>query len=174
MARQSGRDGGSQTLKGVVVVVVLVALGIAVLARAGGSHAPSPAAARQAGATTTTTVPSSTTTTTLVPAAQIKLQVLNGVGTGSLAGEWSNKLKANPGYQTLTPLNATARVTSSSIYVVTPGFVPEADALASVVGLPTSAVNTTTPPPSSAPIPSSALSNANLVLVIGPDLAASA
>jgi len=173
MTRQPVRDGGSQTVKGVVVVVVLVALGIAVLARAGGGHAPAPAAARQAAATTTTT-PSSTTTTTLVPAAQIKLQVLNGVGTGPLAGEWSNKLKANPGYQTLTPLNATATVTSSTIYVVTPGFVPEADALASVVGLPTSAVNTTTPPPSSAPIPSSALSSANLVLVIGPDLAASA
>lgn len=173
MTRQGGHDGGSQTVKGIVVVAVLVALGVAVLARAGGSHAPAPAAARQAPATTTTTAPSSTTTT-LVPAAQIKLQVLNGVGTGSLAGEWSNKLKANPGYQTLTPLNATARVTSSSIYVVTPGFVPEADALASVVGLPTSAVNTTAPPPSSAPIPSSALSGANLVLVIGPDLAASA
>lgn len=168
----SGREGGAQTAKAVVVIAVLVVLGVAVLARANGGSANVVAATHPAA--TTTTLPQVTTTTTLVPAAQIKLQVLNGVGTGALAGEWSTKLRANPGYDTLTALNATARVSSSAIYVVSPGFVPEADALAAVVGLPTSAVNTTIPPPSSAPIPSSVVSTANLVLVIGPDLAASA
>ncbi len=73
--------------------------------------------------------------------------------TGSLAGEWSAKLKANPGYDTLAPLNATAKVAQSEIYIVTPGFQREANALAVAVGLPVTAVNVTVPPPASAPIP---------------------
>jgi hypothetical protein len=164
-----GGEGGVQTVKAVIVIAVLVVLGIAVLARATTGHNVASASST----TSTTTIPS-TTSTTLVPAAQVKLQVLNGVLTGSLAGEWTTKLKANPGYNTLPALDATSKVTSSQIYVVTTGYTPEADALAAVVGLPTSAVNTTIPPPSTAPIPSSVLSSANLVLVIGPDLAASA
>lgn len=172
MSQPAGRggEGGVQTVKAVIVIAVLVVLGIAVLARATTGHNVASASST----TSTTTIPSSTTTTTLVPAAQIKLQVLNGVLTGSLAGEWSSKLKSNPGYNTLPALDATSKVTSSQIYVVTTGYTPEAQALAAVVGLPTSAVNSTIPPPSSAPIPSSVLSSANLVLVIGPDLAASA
>lgn len=171
MSQPAGRggEGGVQTVKAVIVIAVLVALGIAVLARATSGHNVASASST----TSTTTIPS-TTTTTLVPAAQIKLQVLNGVLTGSLAGEWSSKLKSNPGYNTLPALDATSKVTSSQIYVVTTGYTAEAQALAAVVGLPTSAVNSTIPPPSSAPIPSSVLSSANLVLVIGPDLAASA
>ena len=47
-------------------------------------------------------------------------------------------------------------------------------ALAVAVGLPATAVNATTPPPTSAPIPGGVASTANLVLVIGPDLAGSA
>ena len=174
MSQPAGRggEGGLQTLKAVIVIAVLVVLGIAVLARATSSHSATTAASH--GSSTSTTTIGSTTTTTLVPAAQIKLQVLNGVLTGSLAGQWSSKLKANPGYDTLAALDATSKVTSSEIYVVTPGYTPEADALAAVVGLPTSAVSTTIPPPSSAPIPSSVISSANLVLVVGPDLAASA
>ena len=73
--------------------------------------------------------------------------------TGSLAGEWSAKLKANPGYNTLAPDNATAKVAQSEIYVVTPGYLPEANALAVAVGLPVTAVNPTTPPPATAPDP---------------------
>lgn len=105
----------------------------------------------------------------------IKLQVLNGVLTGSLAGEWSVKLKANPGYNTLPPNNATARVASSEIYVVTHGYGREADALALTVGLPvTKVVNPTTPLPATAPVPAVDRTTANLILIIGPDLAATA
>lgn len=164
-------------MRAVVLIVVLAVIAIAVLARSNGhSTVATRASAGKSALSTTppTTAPATTTPTTVVPADQVKLQVLNGVLTGSLAGEWSNKLRANPGYQTLPPDNATAKVTSSAIYILTPGYQPEADALASVVGLPTSAINPTVPAPSSAPIPASERATANLVLVIGPDLAASA
>jgi hypothetical protein len=42
------------------------------------------------------------------------------------------------------------------------------------VGLPVTAVNQTIPAPASAPIPANARTTANLVLIIGPDLAAHA
>lgn len=177
MTGPARRDGGINGLRAVILIAVLAVLAIAVLARSNGHStvATGASAGSTVPATTTpSTAPTSTTPTTVVPAAQVKLQVLNGVLTGSLAGEWSNKLRANPGYQTLPPDNATAKVASSVIYILTPGYQAEADALASVVGLPTSAINPTVPAPSSAPIPASERATANLVLVIGPDLAASA
>jgi hypothetical protein len=63
-------------------------------------------------------------------------------------------------------------VSATAIYVLTPGFTPEANALAKALGLPGSVVVPTTPPPSTAPIPNYVLGHADLVVVIGPDLAA--
>lgn len=175
---QDRPDGGSPTFKAVLIIVVLVIVGALILSRTSGGT--SPVAGSAATTTTTTTTagpPASTTTTTLpaaIPASQVKVQVLNGVGTGSYAGEWTAKLKSTAGYVTEPPDNATAKVSSSTIYVLTPGYVAEADALASAVGLPASAVDTTVPPPDTAPIPTTERSTANLVLVVGPDLVATA
>jgi LytR cell envelope-related transcriptional attenuator len=172
---QPGRPatpGGMQSGKAVLVIVVVVIVGWVILRH--GTSSTHAAASSTTRPTTSTTAAPSTTTVPLVPPADIKLQVLNGVLTGSLAGEWSAKLKANPGYDTLTPLNATAKVDQSEIYIVTPGFQREANALAVAVGLPVTAVNVTVPPPASAPIEASVRTTANLVLVIGPDLASSA
>lgn len=172
---------GAQILKAGALIVVLVAVGVAVLYRSGRSHV-SVAAALQSprGAATTpvTTTPPpapTTTTTTLppVPPSQVKVQVLNGVLTGALAGEWSTKLHSRYGYITEPPDNATTSVTASTIYVITPNYVPEAMALASEIGLPASDVDATIPPPLTAPIPPSERGTANLVLVIGPELSAS-
>lgn len=129
----------------------------------GSPFAPPPVAPT----TTTTTVP-------LIAPANVKLQVVNGLLVGSLAGQFSAKLHAKPGYTTLPPEDATSKVQLSAIYILTPGYAPEADALARAVGLPASSVVTTVPPPSSAPIPNVTGSKANLVLVIGGDLAAAA
>jgi len=108
----------------------------------------------------------------LIPASEIKLQVLNGVLTGSLAGEWTSKLKSQYGYATRPADDATAKVATSVIYVVTPGYAPEADVLATEVGLTPAIVETTVP--ATAPIPASEKAAANLVLVIGPNLAGTA
>lgn len=174
MTSPGGRDSGVNGVKAVLLIAVLLVLAIVVLARsAGHSNVATKASTHKSippttvGSTTTSTPP-----TTVLPASQVKVEVLNGVLTGSLAGEWTTKLKANPGYQTLTPNNATAKVTASAIYVITPGYASEGDALAAAVGLPASAVNTTVP--ASAPIPTADRASANLVLVIGPDLVASA
>jgi hypothetical protein len=172
----SNREGGIHTVKAVVVIAIVVALGVFVLARV--KPAPKSSASASGGSATTvhhggtTTLPPPTTSTTLVPVAAVKLQVLNGVLTGSLAGQWSAKLRANPGYSVLTPYDATARVASSVIYVITPGYGPEGNALAAVVGLPTTAVQVVVP--ATAPIPPAEKAKANLVLIIGPDLEASA
>jgi hypothetical protein len=173
--RASGApSGGAQTIKAVVVIAAVVVLGVLVL-----HHGPkSPKAAGTAtthSSRSTTTLKSTsvapTTTVPLVPPSSIKLQVLNGVLTGSLAGQWTTKLQANPGYHTLVPDNATAKVAQSQIYVLTPGYLPEGRALAAAVGLPASSVNPTVPAPVTAPIPAAERTTANLVLVIGPDLA---
>ena len=164
------QDGGTQTGKAVVLIVVVMVLGWIVLRH--GSSGPTAPAHRASATVTTTTVP--TTTTTLVPPPSIKVQVLNGTGGGNLASAWAKKIKTTSGYNTLAPDDTTSKVTTSAIYVITPGYVPEAYALASTVGLPPSAVNTTVPAPSSAPIPTSERAKADLVLVIGPDLASGA
>jgi hypothetical protein len=170
---------GVQGLKAAAVIAVLVIVGIVVLARSNGGHPKISAASTSSRSTTTTTrtqatIPAPTTTTTVLPASQVKVQVLNGVGSGSLSGAWSNKLKTTHGYITEAPDDATAKVTSSEIYILTPGYGAEANALAAAVGLSSAHINSTVPPPATAPIPKSELSTANLVLVIGPDLASSA
>jgi hypothetical protein len=170
-------DGGTQTLKAVLLIAVVVIVGILVLAHNPKSPSASTSSTTRpshSSTTTATTVPHSTTSTTLVPVSSIKLQVLNGTGSGNLATQWSNKLKANPGYATQPPDDATAKVAASEIYVITPGYLPEAYALAKTVGLANSAVVTTIPPPATAPIRTSERTTSNLVLVIGPDLAGSA
>lgn len=170
-----GRDGGLQTGKAIVVIAAVVLIGWAVLHH---QHSTPAATAGHPTTTvphhsTTTGTSAPTTTTTLVPASQIKVQVLNGVGSGLLATQWSTKLR-NDGYDTLAPDNATAVVAQSVIYVIKPGYLGEAQALATVAGLPAAAINPTIPAPSAAPIPASERAKADLVLVIGPDLASKA
>ena len=78
--------------------------------------------------------------------------------------QWSNKLKANPGYKTLPPDDATAKVAASEIYVNTPGYLPRGQRAGRAVGLPVTAVNTTVPAPSTPPITAAERTTANLVL----------
>ncbi len=179
MTQPGTTQSGTRTFRAVLVIALVVVVGWVIL-----RHGPGPSHSSSAAAATTTTLPTSAAVTTpgttppttlaLVPPASIKLQVLNGMLSGSLSSQWNAKLKANPGYDTLSALNATARVAQSVIYIVTPGLQREANALAAAVGLPATAVDPTSPPPASAPIPNGITANANLILVIGPDLAGSA
>ena len=163
--------GGVHAGKAAVVIAVAVLIGVLVLHHNPSTHSAASATTSRASAAPPTTVAPTTSTTTAIPAASVKVQVLNGTGSGNLASRWATKLRTSPGYNTLAPDDTTSRVTQSAIYVETPGYLPEAYALATAVGLSPSAVNTTIPAPASAPIPTSERSKANLVLVIGPDLA---
>jgi LytR cell envelope-related transcriptional attenuator len=172
------RAGGPASTPGgraALVIVAVLVVGWLVLRH--GSSSPSAATTTTHTTQTSTsssTVAPTTTTVALIPPASIKLQVLNGVGSGNLATEWSNKLKANPGYNTLAPDDATTKVATSVIYIITAGYLPEAQHLAAVVGLPATAVDETIPAPATAPIPAHDRAAANLVLVIGPNLASTA
>jgi LytR cell envelope-related transcriptional attenuator len=171
-----GREGGIHTAKAVAVIAVLAVIGVVVLAKSttSGSKSASATTTKTTVSTPPTTALTPVTTVPLIPPARVKVQVLNGVGTGSYAGEWSQKLKTTYGYDTLPPDNATATVASSVIYIVTAGYEPEAKALATDVGLADSAIDLTVPPPQSAPLTVTARTQTNLVLVVGPDLTGTA
>lgn len=177
MSRPTGgrtprNDGGVQWFRALVLIAVLVVIGVVILARTSPTSTRTSSGTTAHSTTTVTTVPASTTTTAPpLPASQVKVQVLNGLRTGSLSSQWNAKLKSQYGYQTGGPDDATSTVTTSVIYVITPGYEAEAQQLAARIGLTASAVNTTVPAPATAPIPASERASANLVLIVGSDLA---
>jgi hypothetical protein len=175
-------DPGINPVKAFAVIFVLVVVGIVVLkgtspGKVTTSAGKTTTTVHHHGSTTTTLAKGSggsvAPTTTVVPPAQIKVQVLNGLRSGSLSSQWNANLKRK-GYQTGLADDATVLTPNSIIYILTPGYQAEADSLAQSIGLPLSSVDPTVPPPASAPIPSYERTSANLVLVIGHDLAASA
>ncbi len=170
--RRTGGDGGLQWGRALLIIAVLVVVGVFILNRTGGSPASKSVTTTTKPKTTATTAPAPTTTATLVPPSQIKVQVLNGVLTGSLAGQWTTKLKTQFGYQTQPPDDATAKVAASIIYVVTPGYQAEAGQLAASIGLSPTAVSATLP--AAAPVKAAERTTSNLILVVGPDLAGTA
>ncbi|MCU4186898.1 LytR C-terminal domain-containing protein [Acidiferrimicrobium sp. IK] len=168
------REGGIQTGRAVVLLVVAVLVAVVLLNKLGtgksttstaaGTATTTPTTVKGGGATTTTS-----TTVAPIPPGQVKLLVLNGTLSGNLAGTASKKLAASPGFTTLAPDNTTSKVLTSSVYAASPQYLPSAQAVAAVYGIPASAV--TTPIPSSAPIAASEKALANVVLIIGPDIA---
>jgi hypothetical protein len=114
--------------------------------------------------------PSSTTTPTTAAAerqpAQIKVIAINATGRSGVAGQATTKLR-NAGYNALAPGNATASVTNShpvsAVYVVTPGYNKEALTVASLFGLPDSAVKPLPNPSPSADI----RSDTNIAVLVG-------
>jgi hypothetical protein len=170
--RRGGREGDVRWGRALVLIAVLVVAGIVILSTTSSSPKGHSAAAAHPTTTTTTTAVAPTTTVPVLPPTQVKVLVLNGANpTQPLAGEWTAKLKAR-GYVTEPPNNATITVPASEIYVVTPGYEAEAQELAAAVGDPTITVKTSFDP--SAPVPAADRETANLILVVGPDLAATA
>jgi LytR cell envelope-related transcriptional attenuator len=194
--RERGSGGGMRdgnTGLGIAIIVVAVVVAVVLLHHSGSTKAVtasttssgptttiipttttapgSPTSGASTGGTTTT-LPPGVTTTTIAPA-DIKVLVLNGASfTENLATEFTEKVK-NLGYTTLTPNNAAGVVKASQIYVMTNGDAPEGDALAKSLGLTSAAVTTTLT--TNAPLsPGTAATGANLVLVVGPDLASKA
>jgi hypothetical protein len=106
---------------------------------------------------TTTTVPSR-------PPANVPVLVANGAGVTGAAAAFTARLQA-AGWTTLTPTNATIMVSSSHVYYVA-GQEPSAAAVAADLHLPPTAV---APYTTAAPV--SSIGTADVLVVLGPDLA---
>jgi hypothetical protein len=133
-------------------------------------HAPTPAASATAttttvaGATTTSTSHPGATTTTTTPPSKVPVVVANGSNVSGAAGSISTQLQ-EAGWQVLPAENATSNVTASVVYYVS-GFQPSAAAIAKFLGVPTSGIQPLT---SAAPV--GAVGAADVVVVVGPDVA---
>jgi hypothetical protein len=118
--------------------------------------------------TTPTTARSGTTTPATTGQPQdIKVLVANGTSTPGVAARVSNTLHTK-GYNTLASTNSTQRPTSTVIYFQ-PTHSGDALAMAAKLNLPATAVLAIPQPP-----PVANLNGANILVVVGPDLATAA
>ena len=116
----------------------------------------------------TTSTPLPTTTIVTLPPrapADVKIIAANGTDVKGVAKRATDQLKA-AGYNVLSPTDASAKAQSSSVFYAA-DFQREADVVATGLGLPSTAVQPLPTPP-----PLADARGANLVLVVGPELAA--
>jgi hypothetical protein len=114
----------------------------------------------------TTVRSSSTTATAALRAPQdIKVLVANGTSTPGLAGKISDRVKGF-GYNPLASTNSSQKPASTIVYFQ-PSYSNDAAALVGRLALPPTAVQAMPQPP-----PVANLNNANILIVVGPDLAA--
>ncbi len=170
---QRARRSLDPSVRGVLVLAVVVVLGLLLLAKAAPSS--STVATRDRSGTsasstsrpqdTATTKPATTTPTTTGvthPAAQVKVLVMNGTA-GKIpmaAGLNGAKIKAK-GYDTLPPANAVGRPVSAIYFA--PGYQGDATDVGKVLGLSVAPV----PVPTPSPAPNA--SQANVIVVLGQD-----
>lgn len=167
--------GGVRPLRAALLAVVGVVIGVLLLqagqhaALSGGAASGSPAG-RGTGTstTTTTTVPATTTTVATVhPSTSVKVLVANASNTNGVATYYTGTL-SSAGWGTLSPTNASARLTTSAVYYAT-GQQGAADAVASALGVAAAQVQ---PLGSQTPVPGT--TGADVVVAVGNDLAAKA
>ncbi len=188
-ASRGGRSrlGGFPVLRAAFVLVVFTVGVVLLLATV---HTSRPAVVANAfvaapsSTSTSTTVVSSTTstttarnghrhpstTTTSVPVqapANVPLLVANGSGVSGAAAAFSARLHA-AGWTTLPPTNASAHVTSSRVYYLN-GQQAAATTAAAMLHIPAGSVA-----PYSSSVPVSGIGTAEVLVVLGPDVASSA
>jgi hypothetical protein len=153
--------------RGLLLVVVAVVIGVLLLP----SATRPPLSVAAAGTTPTTTASShhhghgsSTTTSTTIPPATIHVLVANATDVNGVAGAVTTFL-ANKGFGTLTATNALLKVTASEIYTVG-GATADVSSVAAALNLPAASIE---PAASAAPVAST--TGANVVVIVGPDLA---
>lgn len=161
--------------KAIALVVVAVVVGVLALHVATNTGTPASSAAATTtttahGTTTTTahgatTTPAHrTTTTTTAPNPAVTLLVANGTSVPDAATFFSTKLHA-AGWNTLPPADTTSAVSTSAVYYAA-GQQKPAAALATSLGLKPAAVQALT-----TAVPVSGTTGADLVLVLGSELA---
>jgi hypothetical protein len=161
-ARPPGPRGGQNTsaIKGVIVLAAFVVTTVLLL---GVIHPTSTGTAAGPTVSTTTRPPVPTTTTTTTPP-HVPVLAANASGVPGAAGAVTTQLQT-AGWDMLPPVNAAAQVTVTNIYYVA-GQKAAAQSVAKALVLPSTSV---APYTTSAPV--SSIGTAEVVVVIGPDLA---
>ena len=166
-----GRSAGTAAGRGAAIIAVALVIGIIFLNAAddppatvvAGESTPTTEAPESTGdATTTTSAPA--TTVALRAPKDVKVLATNGTKTKGVAGKVTDTLR-RLGYNVLAPTDVPA--SNESIVYVTAGYEREGAELARVLALSPSAVK-----PLVSPAPISDLRGANLLVIVGPDLAA--
>src|SRR5262245_801218 len=145
-----GGDLGPAAIKGGILVLVALVLGIALLLQGtgadleaaspgdgdqsdGGSGTPDTTEAGQTDDTSATTEATTTTSVAARPPDEVTVLVANGSGIPGAAAAVGTQLQGL-GYLTAEPDNTPAPVTTSNVYYI-PGFEAEARAVATSLGL---------------------------------------
>lgn len=152
----------ANTGRAVLLLALFVALGVLLLNAIDEPSAETAVIARPVPETTVPVVIAPTTVPSRLPS-DVKVLVANGVGVDGAASRMASRLQPM-GYLLVTPGNTTTPSPESAV-AYTEGFRPEAEALATSLSLPASAVRPLDP----ALVP--ALDGANVVVVVGNDLA---
>ena len=170
------KSAGGAAGRGILLIAVAVLVGVLILRNGfdngsgGGSSAPptTQAGATTTSATNTTAAGGSTDSTTPPPAStrpnnQVKVFVANGAGVQGAAGR---------AVETLTPLgyvavagNSPNRVQTTTVYY-TEGYQAEAQGIAAALGAPAAAVQPMPTPP-----PVADIQGAQVLVMLGPDIA---
>jgi len=165
-AREGATD-SSASVRGIVLLVVALILGIFILNKTQGggtatsvSSQPKTTTTKATKGVTTSTPPS--TRAVRQPAA-IKVLAANGSGVAGLGSKTGDRLTA-AGYNSLAPANTTTDV-STSVVEFTPGFDLESFFVAKALGLPDSSVKPLAPD-----IPVVDTKGADIIVLVGPDL----
>jgi hypothetical protein len=156
--------------RGLVLVIVAIVIGVLLLPSA--TRAPLAASANTSSTSTTLAGGTGggghghtpTTTTTTVALASIHVLVANATETNGVAGAVTQFL-ASKGFATLTAVNALVKVTSSEIFTVG-GATADTSVVASALNLPAASIE-----PAAQGAPVSSTTGANVVVIVGPDLA---
>lgn len=163
-----GRSAGMAAGRAAAVLLVAVVIGIVLL-----NKVDDPVRQVSAGGGGNTTEETTTTVATPVPTtlparppAEVKVLSANGTKVNGAAGRTRDALKAL-GYNVLSPIE-TKRPVEASVVFFTPGFDREAQTVAQALKLQPTSVQ---PLPAADALPVSDLRGANVVVVVGPDLA---
>ena len=162
------KSAGAAASRGLLLLVVAAIIGL-VLYRSVEDVPPGTEVSATPRRTTTTVVGEdgeivTSTTVPLRQAKDVKVLVANGAGVSGLGGQVSERLRTPHGYNVLSPVNAPARVQTTTLFY-TPGFDREASAIAELLGLPPTTVK---PMPAPPPVPDTR--GANVVVLAGPEL----
>lgn len=167
--RKSAQQGPDPASRGLILVIVAVALGTLLLITGGAVGFDKDQNKVDIGSDKPTTTEATASSITEAPPvtvapADVKVVVANGAGIGGLAGRGTEFL-ATQGYSGSVATDAAAAATTTAVYYAA-GFEGNARAIAELLGVPSDQVK---PLPAGAPLAKDQPADAAVVVVLGPD-----